>query len=113
MPFRPQKHQCIIPNCGSPGRNQLGVRCRVAHGDGPTIAGKRRTDAIFSIESAAYLCDEHALAGLAMKLAILPEASGEASIDVICGRSRVDKRITRIARPPADETRPTTNGGQP
>jgi hypothetical protein len=73
----------------------------VAHGDGPTIPGKRRTDAVFSLESDAFLCDAHALEGLAMKLAIVPTGAAEVSLDVICGRKRVDKRTKKIVQPTA------------
>ena len=63
------------------------------------IPGKRRTDALFSVESVAYLCDEHALGGISMRLAVIPNGSQAASLDAACGKNLVEKRQKPISQP--------------
>jgi hypothetical protein len=63
------------------------------------IPGKRRTDALFSVESVAFLCDEHALGGVSMRLAVIPNRSKAASLDAVCGKNLVEKRQKPISQP--------------
>lgn len=92
-------HPCAVPGCDEAGRNGIGVRCRIAHSDTPPIPEKRRTDALFSVEADAYLCDRHALAGVAMTLTVAPNRTEEASLAVVCGRSISDIQSTLIQQP--------------
>jgi hypothetical protein len=92
-------HQCVVPGCEQMGRNRIGVRCRIAHSDTPPIPEKKRTDALFSVEADAYLCDDHALAGVAMTLTIAPNRAEEASLAVVCGRAISDIHSTPIKQP--------------
>ena len=92
-------HPCAVTGCDEAGRNRIGVRCRIAHSDTPPIPEKKRTDALFSVESDAYLCDRHALAGVAMTLTVAPNRTEEASLAVVCGRSISDIHSTPIKQP--------------
>lgn len=47
----------------------------------------------------AYLCDRHALAGVAMTLTVAPNRTQEASLAVVCGRSISDMHSTAIRQP--------------
>lgn len=93
------EHSCAVTGCNEAGRNRIGVRCRIAHSDTPPIPEKKRTDALFSVESDAYLCDRHALAGVAMTLTVAPNRTEEASLAVVCGRSISDIHSTPIKQP--------------
>jgi hypothetical protein len=90
---------CVVPGCPSEGRNQIGVRCRVAHSGATPFPNKRRTDAIFSVESDAYLCDIHALQGVSLVLALTPNTSQEVSLAVVCGTEMTSVRSTAITQP--------------
>jgi hypothetical protein len=92
-------HSCIVPGCVQTGRNQFGVRCRVAHGGATPFPEKRRTDAMFSIEGAAFLCDRHALGGGSMTLVFTPNASQEAALVVASGENISDERVKPIRQP--------------
>jgi hypothetical protein len=65
---------------------------------------------VFSIETEAFLCDVHALSGVTMKLALLATDDSAASIDVISGRNRVEKRTKAITQPTTHDE--TTKGGE-
>jgi hypothetical protein len=99
MPARGATHECLVPGCPLPGHNQLGVRCRVAHSGASPFPNKRRTDAIWSVESAGYLCDQHALAGGRMRLTFEPDGSQEASITAASGEHVVEERSKPIRQP--------------
>src|SRR5690242_18856584 len=92
-------HHCLVPGCLGGGRNQIGVRCRVAHSGATPFADKGRTYSMFSIESDAYLCDTHALQGVSLALAVTPDRSQEASLAVVCGAEMTSLRSTAIAQP--------------
>ena len=92
-------HDCLIPGCPYPGRNQLGVRCRVAHSGESPFPEKRRTDALFSVESAGYLCDRHALAGGTMSLTFTPNGSQETAIVALSGECVSEERTKPIRQP--------------
>ena len=77
---------CAIPDCGGVGKHRLGIRCRVMEEPSP-IRGKGKTDALWSVESDAYLCDRHALAGLDVTLMLEANTSGAASVRVLPGAS--------------------------
>jgi hypothetical protein len=98
-------HDCVVPGCPEPGRNQIGVRCRIAHSGESPFPEKSRTHALFSIESDAYLCDRHALGGVSLALAISPNATEEASLGVICGTSMTEVRAVEIKQPHAKRLR--------
>lgn len=90
---------CFVPECPREGRNQIGVRCRIAHSGEPPFPSKSRTHALFSIESDAYLCDEHALSGISLALALAPNDSEEAALAVVCGRAMSELRSVEIKQP--------------
>lgn len=92
-------HTCVVPDCRAAGRNQIGVRCRIAHSGESPFPGKARTHAIFSVESDAYLCDQHALGGISLALAVSANTSEEAALGVICGDSMSELRTVEIKQP--------------
>jgi hypothetical protein len=92
-------HRCIVPGCPATGRNQLGVRCRIAHSEESPFPEKSRTHALFSVESGAYLCDHHALAGVDLTLVVAPTAGREAELNVVCGQGLSEPRSTPIKQP--------------
>jgi hypothetical protein len=94
-----KSHECFVPACAEDGRNQIGIRCRIAHSGQSPFPSKSRTHAIFSIESGAFLCDQHALSGMSLALALSPNASEEASLAVVCGREMSDLRSVEIMQP--------------
>lgn len=98
-------HDCVVPNCPEPGRNQIGVRCRIAHSGESPFPEKSRTHALFSIESDAYLCDRHALRGVSLALAVSPNATQEASLGVICGTTMTEVRTVEIKQPQSKRLR--------
>jgi len=65
---------CLVPDCKEEGRNKLGVRCRVWHDKHPT---KKKTDALWSPDIDAYLCDTHANGGALITLLYEPTASAK------------------------------------
>jgi hypothetical protein len=75
-------NDCAIPDCSQTGKHRLGVRCRVAEEPSP-VPGKGKTDALWSVETDAYLCDRHALAGLDVTLLLEANRSGRASVRVL------------------------------
>jgi hypothetical protein len=91
-------HPCIVEGCVQEGRNQLGLRCRVAHDGASPFPNKKRTDAIYSIESEAYLCDTHALQGGTFLIMFEPDASKEVTIDVLSERT-IEARKKHIKQP--------------
>ena len=99
VPHRSLDHSCLVPGCPHPGRNQLGVRCRVAHSGASPFPEKRRTDAIFSVESAGFLCDFHALSGGSMKLTFEPDELQEATLGAACRENVVEERTKPIRQP--------------
>jgi hypothetical protein len=74
--------RCAIPNCAKPGKHRLGIRCRVMEEPSP-IAGKGKTDALWSVESDAYLCDTHALSGIDITLLLEPTTAKQVSVRVV------------------------------
>ena len=99
MPVRSPVHDCIVPGCSEIGRNQLGVRCRVAHSGASPFPEKRRTHALFSVESDAFLCDAHALNGISLALSVSPNRSQDVGLAVVCGTSMTDVRSIDIKQP--------------
>jgi hypothetical protein len=92
-------HICIVPGCPGEGRNQIGVRCRVAHSGETPFPKKGRTDSMFSVESDAFLCDAHALGGVNLTMALAPTISQEATVSVVCGTEMTSLRATPIKQP--------------
>jgi hypothetical protein len=86
---------CAIPGCESTGKHRLGLRCRVMTEPSP-VAGKNKTDALWSVDTSAYLCDAHALGGLDSTLMIEASDAGTASIRVISGRETLPPRKVTI-----------------
>jgi hypothetical protein len=91
-------HPCIVDGCVRSGLNQLGIRCRVAHDGETPFPHKRRTDAIFPIESDAYLCDVHALSGGTLSIIFEPAGSGDMSVEVAAEKP-VETRMKHIKQP--------------
>jgi hypothetical protein len=94
-----QECQCIVEGCPETGRNRLGVRLRVAHSGATPFPNKGRTDAIFSVDGDALLCDRHALGGVAMTLVVEPRVSQKASLAVISGNAVSEVRTIEIKQP--------------
>lgn len=88
---------CVVPGCRRPGKNKLGVRCRVWHEPSP-IPGKKKTSALWAPDADAFLCDEHALSGAHITLIYEPNSSGETAVRVI-GAARGEDRRRPIKRP--------------
>jgi hypothetical protein len=83
----PQKdHPCMVDGCTGSGLNQMGLRCRVAHDGASPFPNKKRTDAIFSIETDAYLCDRHALSGGTFLLTFEPDTTQAVKVEVLSER---------------------------
>jgi hypothetical protein len=99
VPARALEHSCLVPGCPHPGRNQLGVRCRVAHSGASPFPEKRRTDAIFSVESAGYLCDAHALEGGKLVLRFEPHDRRNVMIVATSGSGIAEPRSKEIRQP--------------
>jgi hypothetical protein len=99
---QPRDHPCIVDGCVQEGRNQIGLRCRVAHSGASPFPNKKRTDAIYAIESDAYLCDTHALSGGTYLLTFEPTDSRDVTIEVLSQRD-IEARTKHIKQP--DELR--------
>jgi hypothetical protein len=93
-----EDHVCIVEGCPYPGRNQLGIRCRVAHDGASPFPSKKRTDAIFSIETDAFLCDKHSLSGGTLALVFEPDGTQEVKAEVLSDRP-VEARSKHIKQP--------------
>jgi hypothetical protein len=87
MSQKNQDHACMVDNCALPGHNQIGIRCRVAHDGASPFPNKKRTDAIFSIETDAYLCDMHALSGGTFAVMFEPDESRDVRVEVLANRT--------------------------
>ena len=70
----------------------------MAHSGASPFPNKKRTDAIYAIESDAYLCDTHALSGGTYLLTFEPNGSKDVTIEVLAQRS-VDARTKHITQP--------------
>lgn len=90
---------CVIPDCTGTGKHRIGLRCRVMSEPSP-IPGKGKTDALWSVESDAYLCDMHALGGVDITLMIEPSTSGWASVRVPGAGAKVQPRKVQIKQVP-------------
>jgi hypothetical protein len=100
MPARAAIHDCLVPGCRRPGLNQIGIRCRFAYaGRSLAFPEKKRTDAIFSVESAAYLCDVHATAGGRFELTFTPDRSRSVTLVARAGSYAVEERTKPIVQP--------------
>ena len=97
--MREKSHSCLVPGCPIPGHNQIGLRVRVAHSGASPFPKKRRTDAIFAIESAGYLCDQHSLTGGHFEVNFTPDVTHEASIEAVSGHVRTEVRSKPITQP--------------
>ncbi len=87
--------QCVIPNCPATGKHRLGIRCRIMSEPSP-VPGKGKTDALWSVESDAYLCDVHALAGIDVTLLIEANRSHVASVRVLGAGAKAKPRKVTI-----------------
>lgn len=93
-----ESHICAVPGCQQPGRNRLGVRCRIAH-DGPSpVPGKTRSRALWSPDADAYLCDHHAMGGAHITLLFEPDTSKRMAVKVIAATTS-DERTTEAVAP--------------
>lgn len=88
---------CVVPGCERPGKNKLGVRCRVWHEPSP-VPGKTKTSALWAPDADAFLCDDHALGGAHITLIFEPNDSGETAIRVIAA-PKGDERTRPIKQP--------------
>lgn len=89
---------CVIPDCPDTGKHRLGVRCRIMSEPSP-VAGKGKTDALWSVESDAYLCDVHALAGIDITLLLETNRSKSASVRVLGAGAKAKPRKVAIKTP--------------
>jgi hypothetical protein len=99
MPARSLTHDCAIPGCPHPGRNQLGVRDRVAHSGASPFPNKKRTDALWSLETPMFLCDDHALMGGVVRLTFEPNTSQEIVVESSCCGTEFEARSKSINQP--------------
>ena len=83
---------CIVPGCTAPGKNKLGVRCRVWHEPSP-VPGKKKTSALWAPDADAFLCDNHALGGARITLMFEPDSSGETTLRVVAGSHAVERTL--------------------
>jgi len=90
---------CVIPDCPETGKHRIGLRCRVMSEPSP-IPGKGKTDALWSVESDAYLCDPHALGGVDITLLIEPNKSRAASVRVLGAGAKAPPRKVQIKQVP-------------
>lgn len=88
---------CVVPGCARPGKNKLGVRCRVWYEPSP-VPGKTKTSALWAPDADAFLCDDHALGGAHITLIFEPNDSGETAIRVIAA-PKGDERTRPIKQP--------------
>ncbi len=88
-------HVCVVPGCSRPGRNKLGVRCRVWHHGTAPIASKGTTAALWSPDADAYLCDAHAMGGAQITLLYEPDGTKQTTVRVIAAAS-TEERMTPI-----------------
>lgn len=86
---------CVISDCSETGKHRLGIRCRIMSEPSP-VAGKGKTDALWSVESDAYLCDVHALAGIDITLLLEANKSHEASVRVLGAGAKAKPRKVPI-----------------
>lgn len=76
---------CIISGCDNHASNNFGVRLR-----------REDTSAIWAPNSAAYICDEHAVQGLKITVVIEPTATGKIQTKVGSDGSATVSRTTKI-----------------
>lgn len=93
---------CVVPGCGRPGKNKLGVRCRVWHEPSP-VPGKKKTSALWAPDADAFLCDEHALGGAHITLIFEPDDSCETAVRVIAA-PQAEARTRPIKGVPSEIT---------
>jgi hypothetical protein len=86
---------CVIPDCPNTGKHRLGIRCRIMSEPSPVL-GKGKTDALWSVESDAYLCDVHALAGIDITLLLEANKSHSASVRVLGAGAKAQPRKVPI-----------------
>jgi hypothetical protein len=79
---------CIVPGCHNQAENNLGVRLRRAN-----------TSAIWSPNTAAYICDEHAAQGWRITVIMEPNTTGEIETRVF-SPGQVFERTTPIVNEP-------------
>ena len=93
-----QARACIVDGCPLEGRNQIGLRCRVAHDGASPFPSKKRTDAIYSIETDAFLCDGHALGGGTFLIAFEPGSAEDVTVEVL-SKQTAEARTKHIKQP--------------
>ena len=76
--------QCIVPGCGSDAVNNLGVRLR----------HPPQSDALWSPNANAFLCDEHARSGARITLIYEATTSGRVETVVYASVSPITRRTT-------------------
>jgi hypothetical protein len=86
---------CVISDCPDTGKHRLGVRCRIMDEPSP-VPGKKKTHALWSVESDAYLCDVHALAGIDITLLLETNTSSSASVRVLGAGAKAKPRKVQI-----------------
>jgi hypothetical protein len=78
---------CLIPGCGNPARNKLGLRCR-----------KPTTRAVWAPDSEAYLCKQHAEGGVHITVMIEPAQTKTVTVTYGSGTQHAPSRTTPIRR---------------
>jgi hypothetical protein len=84
--------QCVVPGCSQPGRNKLGVRCRVWHDQTNAPRGKGKTGALWAPDAEAYLCDQPAMSGAHMTVLFEADNSQETTVKVIAATTVVERK---------------------
>ena len=79
--------QCLIPGCPDDARNRLAVRCR-----------KPSTRAVWAPDSDAYLCKNHAEAGVEIVISVEPASNGMVKATYASGGQQGPTRTTPIKK---------------
>ena len=87
---------CIVPSCTNPATHNFGVRLR-----------RPATTAIWSPNTAAHVCDEHATGGFVVAVLLTPTDTGQIETHVSSPGGPTVTRITPIIHE-AQEDDPTS-----
>ena len=79
---------CIIAGCKNRAEHNIGIRLR-----------RPDTSAIWAPNTEAFLCDEHAIQGLKIRIVLMPTATGEIETEVT-SQGFVASRTTGIINEP-------------
>jgi hypothetical protein len=78
---------CLVPGCTNEARNRIGIRLR-----------KPSTRAVWAPNTDAFLCKQHAEAGVRLTLDVAPTNTGEVDATITTSGTVVAERVTPIKR---------------